>query len=380
MTEVVRSRLFTPGPTPVPYYAREALAKPSIHHRTDEFRKLLTSVKDKLSRLAESENQTVVLTSSGTGAMEAAVTNFLSASDTVLVVRAGKFGERWGEICEAFHLTPIYYDINYGKSADPKKIGEIIRAKKPKAVFIQATETSTGVFHPIDKIGQVINDIDSSCLYVVDAISTMAAVPVKTDAWHIDLLVWGSQKALMIPPGLSFLTISEKAVNYASKSNIGHYYFNIIEEMKKQRKGSTLYTPATAQIKALNSTLEKIFDEGLEALFARHKKMAKATRAALTAMSFSIFPDYPSDALSVIMKDGVDLEQIRSDLVNRFEILTAGGQGVLKGKIIRIAHMGYFDAVDMIGFLGAFEMVCLNYINVESSPVEKFIEVYRKDR
>ncbi len=378
MTEAVKNRLFTPGPTPVPYYAREAMAKPSVYHRTEEFKKLLISVKNRLSMLAASENQTVVLASSGTGAMEAAVTNFFSISDTVLVVRGGKFAERWGEICEAFHLTPVYYDIDYGKSADPQRIGEIMKDKLPKAVFIQATETSTGALNPIDKIGEVINDIDPSCLYVVDAISTMAAVPVKTDAWHIDLLVWGSQKALMIPPGLSFLTVSSKAIDCARKSNISCYYFSVIKEMEKQKTGSTLYTPATAQVAALDLTLEKIFDEGKDVLFDRHKKMAEAMRAALATMGFSIFPEHPSDALSVITKNGVDFEQIRSNLANRFGILMAGGQGILKGKIIRIAHMGYFDAVDMIGFLGAFEMVCSNYMSIKKSPVEKFIEVYSK--
>jgi len=379
MSFTIKKRLFTPGPTPVPYYIRQALAEPAIHHRTAQFKEVLIDTKAKLSRLAESENQTVVLTSSGTGAMEASVSNFFSKGDKVLVVRAGKFGERWGKICEAFGLYVLYYDIEYGDSADPNVIEEIIRKEKLSGLFIQATETSTGAFHPIEEIGKLLKTIAPSTLYIVDAVSTMGAVRIKTDLYNIDILVWGSQKGLMIPPGLSFLTISDKALKRSSSSDLPHFYFNIPGELEKQKGGSTLYTPATALIVALQKALCKIFEEGLENLYKRHKLLARATRAALIEIGFSLFPKHPSDALTVITKRNFDFEKARGELLNRFGILIAGGQGNLKGKIVRIAHMGYFDIVDMTGFLGAFELVCSEQSEIKGDPVKRFTEEYNKN-
>ncbi|NOZ83213.1 MAG: alanine--glyoxylate aminotransferase family protein [Epsilonproteobacteria bacterium] len=377
MSSVIKQRLFTPGPTPVPHYVREALAEPAIHHRTEQFKELLIDTRKKLSKMADSSSETVVITSSGTGAMEASVSNFFSTGERVVVIRAGKFGERWGDICKVFGLDITYYDIEYGNSADPNEIERIVKKENPAALFIQATETSTGTFHPIAEIGEIINRVCPSCLYIVDGISTMGAVEIKTDLWNIDMLIWGSQKGLMIPPGLSFITVNDKALKKARFSNLPHFYFNIVDELKKQKNGSTLYTPATALIVALKSSLDKIFEEGLDNLYKRHKLLSKATRAALIEMGFSIFPKDPSDTLTVITKRNTDFEKIRSDLLSKFGILTAGGQGDLKGSIIRIAHMGYFDIVDMIGFLGIFKLVCSNYFKIETDPVEKFLEIYK---
>ena len=351
--------LLAPGPVPVPPKVLAAMSEPIIHHRAPAFVKVLEEVRGGLKFLFQTKNEVLILASSGTGAMEGAVTNTLCKGDTSLVVRAGKFGERWAEICEAYGVKPICIDVPWGQAVDPKLIAQELE-KNPtiRAVFIQASETSTGVMHPIREIAEIVKKYDNTLL-IVDAISGIGVFDLPVDKWGLDVVVSGSQKAFMLPPGLAFVTLSDKALSFVEKSDIPKYYFNFKKELKKLIKDNeTNFTPAVSLIMGLREALNMIKEDGLEKAFKRHARLADATRAAAKALGLELYaPDSPSNAVTAIKAPaGIDGQKIVKILRDKHNITIAGGQSEAKGKIFRIAHMGYLDAYDIIMVVSALEM------------------------
>ena len=351
--------LLAPGPVPVPPKVLAAMSEPIIHHRAPAFVKVLEEVRGGLKFLFQTKNEVLILASSGTGAMEGAVTNTLCKGDTSLVVRAGKFGERWAEICEAYGVKPICIDVPWGQAVDPKLIAqELEKNSFIRAVFIQASETSTGVMHPIREIAEIVKKYDNTLL-VVDAISGIGVFDLPVDKWGLDVVVSGSQKAFMLPPGLAFVTLSDKALSFVEKSDIPKYYFNFKKELKKLVKDNeTNFTPAVSLIMGLREALNMIKEDGLEKVFKRHARLADATRAAAKALGLELYaPDSPSNAVTAIKAPaGIDGQKIVKILRDKHNITIAGGQSEAKGKIFRIAHMGYLDAYDIIMVVSALEM------------------------
>ncbi|MBI4209548.1 MAG: alanine--glyoxylate aminotransferase family protein [Deltaproteobacteria bacterium] len=349
--------LLTPGPTPVPEEVLLAMAKPIIHHRAADFIPLFEEVRKGLKWLYQTKEEVLIFASSGTGAMEAAVTNTLCKGDHALVVRGGKFGERWAEICKAYGVKTTNIDVTWGEAVDPNQIREALkRSPDIKAVFVQASETSTGASHPIKEISEITRNTD--ILLVVDAITALGVVDLPMDLWGLDVVVTGSQKALMLPPGLAFIALSEKAWKAAEKSDLPKFYFNVKKEKKNHLTNQTAYTPAVSLVIGLQKSLQMMQKEGLPAIFERHDKLARATRAGAQAIGLELYaPHSPSAAVtSVKSPAGLDAQEIVKRLKNHYHVTIAGGQGDAKGKIFRIAHLGYYDRFDIIVSLSALEM------------------------
>lgn len=356
---MLKRYLLAPGPTPVSPEVLLAMAKPVIHHRAPEFAELFGEVREGLKWLFQTHNDVLILASSGTGGMEGAVANFLSPGDRALVVNGGKFGERWGKICKTFgvHVTEI--KVEWGHAVDPQAVADALK-KDPaiKAVYVQASETSTGVAHDTKALAEVVRTCEGTIL-VVDAITALGVFDIQTDAWGLDVVVTGSQKALMLPPGLAFVSVSEKAWQVAEKARNGAFYFDLKKERASQVKNQTAFTPAVSMIVGLQEVLRTLKAEGLDAVFARQARLAHAMREGVKAAGLSLFPKMsPSNALTAISApDGVDGQAIYKNLRVQYGITAAGGQDHLKGKIFRIAHMGYADTFDVIMSLAAVEMV-----------------------
>jgi aspartate aminotransferase-like enzyme len=353
-----KSYLLTPGPTPLPPKVRQAAARPIIHHRTPQFQEILSKVFDSLKYVFQTENEVFIFAASGTGAMEAAVTNLLSAQDTAITVEGGKFGERWREICNAYGVKTEVIKVQWGKAVDPGQIAAVIKEKGSgvKAIFVTLCETSTGVTTDIEAIGKIVKATDA--VLVVDAISGLGATDLKTDAWSVDMVVAGSQKGLMLPPGLAFISVSPKAWNLIKNSKIPKYYFSLLEAKKAYDKTDTVFTPAISLIIALNEALTMIKEEGLENLFRRHYKMAQATRVAIKALGLELFTEKNalSDTLTAVkVPPGIDGIKLVKTMRDVYKVTIAGGQGKLKGNIFRIAHMGYINQVDIIAGINCLE-------------------------
>lgn len=348
----------TPGPTPIPPQVSAAMSKPIIHHRTAEYRKIFAEATRGLKYVFQTEKEVYTFASSGTGAMEAAVANLLSPKDKAVVVQGGKFGQRWAEICRAYGVEVIPIDVNWGEAVQPQKIAEVLEENTGpiKAVFTTLCETSTGVLHPIKRIAEILKA--SETVLVVDAISALGSCELYTDAWAIDVVVAGSQKGLMLPPGLSFLSISEKAWELVKQAQSPCYYFDLRGAKEALEKQDTPFTPAITLVIGLKEALELIQKKGLENIWADHKKMAEATREAMHAMGLEIFSSVPSEAVTAVtVPQGIDGDNLVRALRERFNIWIAGGQGKLKGKIFRIAHMGYIEEQDIILTISSLEMV-----------------------
>ncbi len=356
---MLKRYLLAPGPTPVPPEVLLAMARPIIHHRAPEFAQLFGEVRDELKWLFQTRNDVLILAASGTGGMEGAVSNFLSPGDKSLCVNAGKFGERWGKLCKTFGAQVTELKVEWGRAVDPQAVADALK-KDPsiKAVYVQASETSTGVAHDVKTIAEVVKPYDGTIL-VVDAITALGVFDIKTDAWGIDVVVTGSQKALMLPPGLAFVSVSEKAWQLAEKAKNGAFYFNFKKERDSQIKNQTAYTPAVSLIVGLKEVLRMLKAEGLDAVFARQAALANAMREGVKAAGLSLFPkESPSDALTAIAApDGVDGQAVYKNLRVHYGMTAAGGQDHLRGKIFRISHMGYMDSFDVITALAAMEMV-----------------------
>jgi len=351
--------LFSPGPTMLPPEVLLKMAEPIMHHREPEFEKIYAEIREGLKDLFQTKNEVMIFTSSGTGAMEGAVSNLLSQRDKAIVVRGGKFGERWGEICKAYGIEFIPIDVEWGKAVDPKRIKELLESDPSiRAVYTQASETSTGVRHPIQAIADLVKKYEDKVI-VVDAITGIGVFNIPTDAWGLDVVISGSQKALMLPPGLSFATLSDKAWKLAEKSTLPKYYFDFKKELKNTKKNQSSYTPAISLYVGLREALRMIRNEGLEAVFHRHEKLAEATRRAVKALGLELYaPDSPSDAVTAVkIPGGIDGEKLKDLFFEKFGITVAEGQDRAKGKIIRIAHLGYYERLDMVMVISALEML-----------------------
>jgi aspartate aminotransferase-like enzyme len=350
--------LLAPGPTPVPPEALLAMAMPIIHHRAPDFIPVLDSAKKGLQWLYQTKNDVLILCSTGTGGMVGSVNNFLNPGDEVVVVNGGKFGERWTKICQAYGMKVNEIAVEWGRAVKPEQVEEALKKNpKIKAVFVQYTETSTGVNHDVKTLAGIVKKTDA--LFVVDAISALVAHDIRTDEWGIDVMVGGSQKGVMLPPGLAFVSVSDKAWKMADAAKTPKFYFNFKKERDNLAKNQTTWTSAVSLIIGLNACVKMLQDEGLENVFKRHERLARATRAAAAALSLPLFPkENPSLSLTAIEAPaGVDGQAIYKDLRVKYGITGAGGQDKLKGKIFRIAHLGYADTFDVITAVAGIEMV-----------------------
>src|SRR5205807_6240963 len=340
---MVKRYLLAPGPTQVPPEVLLAMARPMLHHRAPEFAVLFAQVREDLKWLFQTRNDVLTLASTGTGAMEGAVSNFLSPGDKALYVNGGKFGERWGTVCKTFGVNAIEIKVEWGEAVDPQAVADALK-KDPaiKAVYVQASETSTGVAHDTRALAEIVRAHEDTIL-AVDAITALGVFDLRTDDWGLDVLVTGSQKALMLPPGLAFVSVSEKAWRLAEKAKNAAFYFDFKKEREAQQKNQTAYTAGVSLILGLQQALKMLKAEGLGNVFDRHARLAHAMREGMKAVGLSLFPKRsPSDALTVVAAPaGVDGRAECRDDRGRHGITAAGGQDHLKGKIFRISHMGY---------------------------------------
>jgi aspartate aminotransferase-like enzyme len=348
--------LLAPGPTPIPPEVLQAMAQPIIHHRTPEYEALFADVRRDLRILFQCQNEVLMFAASGTGAMEGAVVNTLSAGDHVVVIRGGKFGERWAEICEAYGVRVLPVDVPYGTSVDPAAVAAALeREPTVKAVFATHSETSTGAAHDIQAIAAIVRK--APAILVVDAVTSLGVMDLPMDAWGVDIVVAGSQKALMLPPGLAFAALSDKAWALVPGARLPKYYFSFAAERKAIEKNQSAYTPAVSLVIGLRESLRLILAEGLADVFARHDRLARATRAGVQALGLELFAEHPGCACTAVKAPaGIEGGAVVKGFRKR-GITIAGGQGSMKGKIFRIAHMGYVDGFDVLTALGALELI-----------------------
>jgi aspartate aminotransferase-like enzyme len=351
--------LMIPGPTPVPEQVLLALTKHPIGHRTSEFNEIMAEVTQNLKWLHQTQNDVLTLTVSGTGAMEAGIINFLSPGDRVLVGCNGKFGDRWADLSAAFGLEVEKITADWGKSLDTEQFREKLVAdtdKKIKAVIITHSETSTGVLNDLETISRHVKD-HGEALIIVDAVTSLGAVNLPIDHWGIDVVVSGSQKGYMVPPGLGFVSVSSKAWEAYKTAKLPRFYLDLDLYRKAAAKNSNPFTPPVNLIVALQAALRMMKAEGLESIFARHQRLMKATREALKALSLPLFaPDEAaSPAMTAVAPVSVESEQIRAVMKKRFDISLAGGQDHMKGKIFRIGHLGFVSDRDILTAIASLE-------------------------
>jgi aspartate aminotransferase-like enzyme len=353
--------LLTPGPTPVPPEVLLASAEPIVHHRAPRFTEILKEVVAGLKYVFQTGNDVIIFASSGTGAMESAVVNAVSPGDQVLVASCGNFGERWNRLATTYGAVVTLLEYEWGTKVSPEDIRSALAANPAiKVVFVQQSETSTGVVNDIAAIGAIV--AETPALLVVDAISGLGATDLKTDAWHVDVCVSGSQKALMTPPGLAFVAVSEKAWPVIEANAAPRFYFDFVSYRKKMTGDSaqTPYTPAVSALVAQNKAIEMIREEGLENVFERHRVLSRAAKEGMKALGLELFgPDDPeaNSVTAVRVPEGVDGTQIGKLARDRYGVWLAGGQGRLKGRIFRLGHCGYFGASDIVVGLSTVEMV-----------------------
>jgi aspartate aminotransferase-like enzyme len=357
----------TPGPAPVPEDVLLELARPVIHHRSAEAKQVIVDVGGDLKEVFQTKNDVLILTSSGTGAMEAAVVNTVPPGKKALVLNAGHFAARWAAICKAHGVGAVSLDTEWGQPVDPVQVANALK-QHPDTVCVLGTlsETSTGTGHPVEAIGKIVAETDA--VFAVDGISGVGAMECRTDLWHIDLLCVGSQKALMLPPGLAFVAVSPKAWDRIDAFSAASYYFDLKAARAKMKEFDTPYTPAHTLILALRTALKRIMSEGIENVWQRHRVMSEACQAGIRALGLELFSARPAEGLTAfLVPAGLKDSDIRGRLYDRFGITTIGGQGKLKGKIVRVGHMGYCDELDVIGGLAALEMV-LSDLGIDVEP------------
>ena len=355
---IKKQRLLTPGPTPLYPKALYAMMGSDVHHRTEDFQNVYRTVLTDLKEVYGTSNDVLPLVASGTGAMEAAVGNLFSAGDRVIVCSAGKFGERWAEIAKAFGLDAVVLQAEYGDSVTPDRVADALKQNpNTRGVFVQASETSTGASHDVRAMAQAISKTDA--IFVIDAITGLGTQPLDIDGWGLDVVIGGSQKAFMIPPGMAFLSVSPKAWAFADTAKLPHYYFNLKKERKNAASGEPTWTPAVSLVLALGEALKYIKQIGMANLVENAQMLAQATRAAVTALGLELFaPKSPSSAVTAVrppqgMNSGVIVKEYR----NRFGSVIANGQGSMKGQIFRIAHLGYFDFSDLFSVIAQLEII-----------------------
>lgn len=359
-----KTRLFTPGPTPLLPAAQNAIAAADMHHRTAEFREIFSRTLADLKTFIGTNNDVLLLASSGTGAMEAAISNLTSPGEKVVVLSAGKFGERWRDLAKAFGLQVELVSVPYGETFDLREVQSKVAGAG--AVFMQATETSTGARHDVKAIAAMLKG--TATLLVVDGITGLGTTHFEVDSWGIDILIGGSQKAVMIPPGLAYLSVSERAWQRMETAKQPRYYFDLRKERKSQVKGESAFTPAVALICGLGAALDFVrkagngnLSDGRDALIHNAETSAAMIRAGVQALGLGLFaPTCPAAAVTAVLAPkGVDSSAIVKEFRERFAMVVANGQGEMKGKLFRIAHLGYYDYMDAIGIIGALEHVLL---------------------
>lgn len=351
-----RRLLLTPGPVNVPPDVLLEMAQPMIHHRAPDFNPIFSACCEDLKYVFQTKNDVLTFASSGSGAMEASVCNTLSAGDKAIVVRGGKFGERWAEICEAYGVEVIAVDVEWGTAVEPSVIDDLLK-KNPdvKAVMVTLVETSTGVITDIEAIAKIVNKTDA--IIFVDAVSSLGGEFCKTDEWGLDIVVTGSQKCLMLPPGLAFAAVSDKAWAMVEKSTLPKYYWSFKKAQKALAKNTTAFTPAVSLLIGLRATLKSIKDEGLDNVIARHTLLGNALAGAMEALGLELFSKCPSHVVTPVnVPDGVDGKGLVKYLRDEYGITIAGGQAQLEGKIFRIAAMGACDQFDALTCVSAIEM------------------------
>lgn len=352
-----KKSLLTPGPTPVPQEVLLSMTKPTIHHRTQEFRSIFKQVSDNLKYVFQTKNHVLTFTASGTAAMEAAVVNLLSPNDTAICVGGGKFADRWSEICKTYSINTIDIDVEWGKAVDPALIKKVLnKNKNVKAVFTTLCETSTGVLTDIKKIAAIVKK--TNAVLVTDAISALAGEELKTDEWGIDVVVCGSQKGLMVPPGLSFCSVSKKAWRIVEKSKSPRFYLDFTKAKKASKTFDTAFTPAITLFIGLNEALKMIRKETLEKVIKRQKRLSSVLRKAIKALGLKVFSKNPSNVVTAVyLPEKIDAQEMIKTMRDEYGITVAGGQGHLKGKIIRIGSMGNMHEFDIINGISCMELV-----------------------
>jgi aspartate aminotransferase-like enzyme len=334
------------------------MSKPIIHHRTPGYNELFKEVREGLKYLFQTDDEVIVLASSGTGSMEGAVSNFLRKGDKAVVVRGGKFGDRWSEICRSFGVEAIDLEVEWGASVNPRDVAQLMKREGDvRAVLVQASETSTGAYHDVEALAGIVREYPEALL-IVDGITAIGVHDIKTREWGLDVVLTGSQKGLMLPPGLAMVSVSEKAWSMAERADLPRYYFDLRKERKSLEKNQNAYTPAVSLIVGLREVLEEMKAEGLEAIFERHRRMVRATRAAVKALGLELYAkDIPSNALTAVCAPpGIDGQEVVKILRGEYGVSVAGGQERARGKVFRLSHMGYAGAFDVIIAVSAVEM------------------------
>ncbi|HXV19110.1 MAG TPA: alanine--glyoxylate aminotransferase family protein [Candidatus Omnitrophota bacterium] len=348
--------LLTPGPTNVPQRVLDKTALPMIHHRTKEFQAVLERVNGNLRKFFVTQHPVMTFAASGTGAMEATVTNLLSKGDTVISISAGKWGERYRDIAKVYGMDVKSYELPYGTAVKAEAVKEAL-AKNPtaKAVLVTLCETSTAVTHPVQEIAQITRE--SGALLFVDAISGLGCDPLKMDEWGVDVVVCGSQKGMMLPPGLAFVAVNDRAVAAIAKSNLPKYYFNFAETLKAIQKHDTPFTPAVSLIRGMDEALTMLLEEGIENVWKRHAQVAAFVRQKVTGLGLALFSKAPSNGLTAIeMPPGIASKDVIKVMRDERKVVMADGQGELQGKIVRFAHMG--SACTLADAQYGFEAFC----------------------
>ena len=362
---IKKQRLLTPGPTPLLPQALHAMMGADIHHRTEDFRQLYKSVLADLKTVMGTQNDIIILVASGTGALEASAVNFLSPGDAVLILSAGKFGERWENVAKAYGLRAVTLKSPYGEVVSPDRVATAL-AENPdiRAVMLQASETSTGSAHDVQAIAALVKK--TPAILVLDAITGLGTMPLDIDGWGLDIVVGGSQKAFMIPPGISFLSISQKAWALNESAKLPRFYFDLKRELKNAVNGESAWTPNTSLLLAMAESLKYIKALGMDKLVANAQMLALAMRAAASALGLEVFSSSPGGSVTAIrapqgMNSGVIVKEFRQ----RFGAIITNGQGEMQGQIFRIAHLGYFDFMDLFAMVAALEII----LNANGHPV-----------
>ena len=347
--------LLTPGPTPVPERVALAMAHPIPHHRAPAFEALFAEVREGLKWIFGTQQDVLTFASSGSGAMEGALVNFLRPGDAIATVNGGKFGERWGKIGKAYGLEVHELAVEWGHAVDPALVEKTLRENpRIRAVCVQASESSTGVAHPVREIAAIAAKTEA--LSIVDAVSALGAMPLPMDEWGIDVLLTGSQKALMLPPGLAFGAASERAWKRNETAGLPRFYFDWRRERDMQRKNQTAWTPAISLVMGLAEVLRWLRELTLPEVYARHERLAKASRAAMEAIGCELYAKRPVVSLTTVRSPGgIDSDKLVKTLKTKYGVTLVGGQDAVKGKIFRIAHLGYFDDMDIVVAVAAIE-------------------------